>query len=201
MTSTESSVMAAAAATFVLKKAATAYVSGGRRPESSTVSVSLRQLEKEQKRNKIKSDGELLYGQWRLVFTADTKTKNPLTKALYFPLRAHQSFLRDGDGDGGIFDNGIFWFGGGACFRVRGPFRWVAPRNRMEFTVDEVTIKIGPWEWTKNGLDKEGGTLEGRTAKTLPFFTFFSIRNDIMSARGRSGGLALYARVPDDDYL
>lgn len=194
--------MAAAAATLILKKAATTYINGGRKPDGKAVSQALRQLEKEQKKNKIKSDLELLYGQWRLVFTADEKTKNPFLKAVYFPLRAHQSFFRDcPTGEDGIFDNGVFLSATSAFFRIRGPFRWVPPRNRMEFTVDELQVKLGPWEWTKNGLDKEGPTLEGRTAKTLPFFTFFTIRNDILCARGRSGGLALYARVPDDQYL
>lgn len=191
--------MAAAAATFILKKAATAYTVGGRRPAAKMVGTALRQLEKEQRRNKIKSDVETLYGQWRLVLIADEKTKNPFLKALYFPLRAHQTFIRDGDG--GIFDNGVFSSGGAAYFRTRGPMRWVAPRNRMEFSVDQVSVKVGPWEWSKSGLDKEGATLEGRTAKTLPFFTFFSVRNDIIAARGRTGGLALYSRVPDDEYL
>lgn len=191
--------MVAAAATFVLNKAASAYTQGGRRPSGSTVSSALLQLEREQRRNKVRSNIELLYGQWRLVFTADERTKNPLLKANYFPVRAHQTFFREGDTT--IFDNGVFLFGSAAFFRFRGPSRWVPKMNRFEFIVDKLEIKIGSFKWQKDGLDKEGPTLEGRTAKTLPFFTFFCIRKDILAARGRSGGIALYARVPDDQQL
>lgn len=192
--------MVAAAAAFVLTKAASAYTKGGRRPGGSTVTTALLQLEREQRRNKIKSDIDLLYGQWRLVFTADEKTKNPLLKAVYFPVRAQQTFI-PGDKDAGVFDNGIFLFGSTVFFRFRGPARWQPKMSRLEFTVDELEVKIGSFRWKKAGLDKEGPTLEGRTAKTLPFFTFFSIRKDILAARGRSGGLALYARVPDNERL
>lgn len=117
-------------------------MSDGRRLEGSTVRVSLRQLEKEQKRKKVKSDVELLYGRWRLVSIADTRMKNPLTRAVYLSMRARQSFLHDGDGNGGILDDCICWFSGGSFFRERGPFRWDVPRNKMELTVDEVTNKI-----------------------------------------------------------
>lgn len=195
--------MNAAAATFILKKAAEAHIKGTRRPNASSVSSALLQLEREQKRNKVQTDIEKLFGQWRLIFTLNPKTKNPLTKALYFPLRAHQSFLRAEDGtvNEGVFDNGIFWFNGAANFRLSGPMRWTPRRSRMEFTVDRLTVKLGSWNWATDGLDKEGSSLEGRTAKTLPFFTFFAIRSDVACARGRSGGLALYARVPDDERL
>lgn len=68
----------------------------------------------------------------------------------------------------------------------------------MEFLVDSMSIGLGTWQWRWDGLDKGGGSLQGRTAKDLPFFTFFALRDDIAVARGRSGGLALYARVGDE---
>lgn len=200
---TESSAMVAAAATFVLKKASETYLTGAKKPDPAQVSTAILQLEREQKRNKMKSDIEKLQGQWRLILTANPKSKNPFTKSFYFPLRAHQTFIpaEDGTLNEGIFDNGVFLFGGAANFRVSGPFRWTPKLNLLEFTVDKVTVKIGTWNWEKNGLDPEGSSLEGRTVKTLPFFKFFSVRSDIACARGRSGGLAVYARVAEDERL
>ena len=60
---------------------------------------------------------------------------------------------------------------------------------------------LGPFDGVFNGLDKEGYSLKGCTAKKLPFFTFCCIRDDIAVGRGRSGGMALYGRVRADDLL
>lgn len=201
----ESSAMTAAAAALILKHGARAYMYGqGRRPSPTAMRASMEQLEKVQKKNGVKSPVEKLYGQWRLVFTAAKKTSNPLTSNLFFPVRAHQTFTRDSKDPSehdGEFDNAVFLLGPAAFFRVIGPMRWVTTTNRLEFSVDRLKIKIGPFEWEKEGFDKKGYSLKRRTAKTLPFFTFFCIRDDIMVARARSGGLALYARVPDDKHL
>lgn len=68
----------------------------------------------------------------------------------------------------------------------------------MEFTFSKMAVKIGPIKpFVFDDIDREGGTLESRTAKTLPFFTFFYARNNLMAARGRTGGVALFQRVED----
>lgn len=123
-----------------------------------------------------------------------------LTKALYFPVRAQQTFIKEqrGEEEGGVFDNGVFFFGGWASYKVVGPFRWVRKRNRLEFCINRTRIKVGSWQWSR---ENEGVGLEGMTAKTLPFFTFFAIRKDVAAARGRTGGMALYARVPNGEEL
>lgn len=200
--STESSAMQAAAAAFVLKKASDAYLKGTKRPDPGRVSASLLQLEREQGRNKMKSNINNLQGQWRLIFVANPQSKIPFTKQQYFPLRAQQTFLPTDDGtlNEGIFDNGVFLFGGGVNFRLSGPFRWTPKRNLLEFIVDRLTVKVGSWQWEKTGLDQEGSSLEGRT-RGLPFFKFFAVRSDIACARGQMGGLALYARVPEGERL
>lgn len=196
--------MTAPAATVVLVEAARAYTAGGKRPLPSSVVTALLQIEREQKRNKVRSDLSLLHGQWRLVFTTDDKSKFPPFRALYFPIRAHQTFFHGGE-KGDIFDNAVF-LGRALSMRLSGAYRWEAAMNRLVFTVSKIVLKLGGLGWEKDGLDKEDATLkggasalEGRTAKTLPFFTFFLIRSDILAARGRSGGLALYARVPNGE--
>lgn len=192
---TEASAMAAAAATFILKRASQTYLQGGNRPPATTVMKSLLQIEKLQKQNNVKCDEKLLYGQWRVIFAGNPSSKAPFSTS-YFPLNAQQIMSKD---DGGIFDNGIKL--GPFYMRLRGAMRWATPGNRMEFGVDRVTLGVGDWKWSKDGLDKEGYSLEGRTAKELPFLAFCLLRQDLAVARGRGGGMALYSRVPKEEEI
>lgn len=192
---TGESAMRAAAATLVLTRAARAYMHGKRRPAAETVAAALVQIERENKRHQMKSDVNRLAGQWRLVLVADSRAQLPFLRANYFPIRAHQTFTLDSDNSHqGNFNNGVFALG--SSMRFSGPFRWVHNRNRLEFTFNTLKINLGPLKWQQDHIDKEGDSLEGRTAKTLPFFTFYLVRSDIAAARGREGGVALYAKVP-----
>lgn len=206
----EADAMAAAGATLILKHAANAYINSRRRPSTVALRESMLQLEKIQRANKAKVDLNKLLGQWRLVFVTPKKSPSPFN-SLYFPLCAHQTFrsfekeavdIEDSsDVEIGEFDNGVFLLGSALYFRVIGPMRFSHPGNRLEFSVDRLKIKVGPFEWVKDGLDKDGYTLKGRRVAKLPFFTFFCVRDDIAVARGRSGGLALYTRVAEDKQL
>lgn len=199
MNAVEASALAAAAATMILKRAADAAQANTQRsrPSAATVGHALVQLEKEQKRNKAKTDIKQLAGQWQLTVTGKVGQKAKFyEKPTYFPVRAHQTFVPDESSDAttGVFDNGIFF--AGCSLRFRGPYRWVERANRLEFTFSTVSLKFGPLKpLVFNGTDKEGSTLGDRTAKTLPFFTFYLARKGIAAARGRGGGLALYRRV------
>lgn len=213
----EASAMTAAGATLILKHAAKAYVFGGRRPSRQVLRESILQLERVQKLHGTPVDLERLLGQWRLVFITP-KEKPTVLNSLFFPIRAHQTIYRfpvenssDNDDDKGgdvhsdveigEFDNGVFLLRKSLFFRVIGPMRFVPRAQRLEFSVDKLKVKLGPFEWVKDGLDEDGYTLKGRTVKKLPFFTFCCVRDDIAVARGRTGGLALYTRVSDDDML
>lgn len=219
MAQREASAMTAAGATLILKHAAKAYVKGGRRPSPQVLRESILQLESVQKRHGVRVDLERLLGQWRLVFITPKENPN-VFNSLFFPLRAHQTIYRfpdesdagnkgDEDSDDGRgsdveigeFDNGVFLLNTALYFRVIGPMRFAPKQQRLEFSVDKLKVKIGSFEWEKEGLDEDGYTLKGRTLKKLPFFTFFCVRDDIAVARGRTGGLALYARVPDGERL
>lgn len=195
----EKSALQAAAATVVLKRATESQRS--RRPSSSTVANALQQLEKQQRRNKATTDINELVGQWELVFTSKEKTSNPLERPMYFPIRARQTFkLTDSSEQVGTFNNGIFV--AGSSLRFQGPFRWVSKANRLEFTFTSLTLRIGPLgPFVFNDIDKKGNELGERTAKVLPFFTFFLARRGIATARGRGGGLALYKKVAKSEEL
>ncbi|KAI0564658.1 hypothetical protein FGB62_25g552 [Gracilaria domingensis] len=193
----ESDAITAAAATFILQRAAKAYTTGGIKPAPVAVAEAMAQLEKAQKRSKATIDGEKILGQWRLVFIANPRRKPAWFRFLYFPIRAHQTFTPPDQG--GEFDNAVH-FGVGK-FRVTGPFRWIAARNRMEFTVNRFRFELGPLKWAKDERGKEEIAFEDRHVRDLPFFTFFLLRDNLAAARGRSGGLALYAKVPQQQEI
>lgn len=208
VTEPKDDALTAAGITLILRRAVKAYTTNqGTRPSAKVLKLCLKELEQVQKRNKHLCDINNLYGQWRLIYITSSSQKSTSTsfyKDLYFPLQAHQTFIKhenDDVDDDGVFDNGVFLLGKWLYFRVCGPMRWVGKMNRLEFSVDSVKWHLGPFGGVSNGLDKEGYSLHGRTAKTLPFFTFCCIRGDIAVARGRSGGMALYARVADDEHL
>lgn len=191
----EYSAATAAAATFVLKRAARGYINRSQRPNASTVTEAIKQLEREQNRNKVKIDLQGLYGLWRLVVVGSRKSSLPFANDLYFPLRAEQRFVKEGEEGDGVFYNTVLLLGGWISFCVWGPFRWVEKGNRMEFVVNRVRFKIGSWSTVQ---EQEGEPLANRKTKDVPFFKFICIRDDIMAARGRSGGLALYTRQSSD---
>lgn len=207
----EADAMTAAGATLILKHATRAFMRGGKRPAPVALRESILQLERTQKSNKAAVDLDKLFGQWRLVFVSPKK-KPTRFNSLYFPVRAHQTFnlfpksttsdtSDSSDAEIGEFDNGVFLLGSALYFRAIGPMRFSRKHNRLEFSVDRVKLKVGPFEWVKDGFDKDGYSLKGRRVNKLPFFTFFSIRDDIAVARGRSGGLAVYGRVRDNERL
>lgn len=191
---------------MVLRRAAEAVEANTRktRPSASTAGGALLALEKEQKKNRAQTKLEDLVGQWELTLTASGKPnkKGLFDRPVYFPITTRQTFIPDsGAGDGaaptttGIFDNCIYF--AGCELRFFGPYRWERKRNLLLFTAATCVVKVGPLgSWTFDDIDKGGSEIATRTAKTLPFFTFFYAKNGIAAARGRGGGVALYRRVP-----
>lgn len=191
---------------MILRRGAEAAEAGLRktRPSAATAGRALLQLEKEQKKNRAATRIEDLVGQWQLTLTANGNPKKTgfLNRPVYFPVLTRQTFIPDERGDGeagaaptGIFDNCVYF--AGCSLRFFGPYRWEAQRNLLLFTASTCVLKIGPigpFKW--DDIDKAGSELGDRTAKVLPFFTFFYAKNGVAAARGRSGGVALYRRVP-----
>lgn len=194
------SAMESAAALLLLSRAVKAVRDGGARPSGADVEAALLAIEANQRRARSVTDVRELAGEWELVFTAGAARRgrrwNPAAWPIYFPVRARQTFtlLR---ADAGTFDNAVY--AAGTVFRFTGPFRWVGGRrNRAEFTFTTAALRVGPLPAV---TFPAGGpaTLDGLTAKTLPFFTFFFCRRGILAARGRGGGVALYRRIRKQD--
>ena len=183
------------------------------------VYASIAALEKRKPaKGEAKVNGADLNGKWRLVYTSGTKNvKANLNKAgfggSYFPVPAIQSF----DVQNERIRNGIYL--GPIEFFFDGPFLWRENLGMLEFTFTKVSLKLGPlgpwsvdiddgkWEGVKGAeqaASAGGGRIEKADAKATkpganPFFKFVFADDRCIAARGRGGGLALWAREGDPE--
>jgi len=180
------------------------------------VYASISALEKRKPaRGETRVNGSDLNGKWRLVYTSGTKkVKANLNKAgfggSYFPVPAIQSF----DVSNERIRNGVYL--GPIEFFFDGPFVWRENLSMLEFTFTKVSLKLGklgPWsvdiddgKWeevkaAEQAASEGGGKIEKADAKKKaakpganPFFKFVFADDKCIAARGRGGGLALWAR-------
>ena len=176
--------------------------------------TSISALEKAKEKNVA---GEDLTGKWRLIYTTGTKkvaaNVNKTGGGSYFPIPAVQSF----DLNSGRIRNGIYL--GPIKFFFDGPFIWREKLNMLEFTFTRVSLALGsagPWskdiddgKWDavkmaeQSASSGQGNVEKGKASKpgANPFFKFVYADDKCIAARGRGGGLALWARVgkPETD--
>ena len=156
-------------------------------------------------------NGDELNGKWRLVYTSGTKkVAANLNRAgfggSYFPVPAVQSF----DVASGRIRNGIYL--GPIEFFFDGPFVWREKLSMLEFTFTRVSLALGPlgpvsfdiddgkWDAVKaaeqSASEGQGKVEKGKGSKpgANPFFKFVYTDDKCIAARGRGGGLAMWAR-------
>jgi hypothetical protein len=129
--------------------------------------------------------------RWRLVFTSSSSdVKSDVGGGRYFPVTAVQSW----DAAAGSIVNGVY-IGHLAALQFSGPCRLTG--KRLEFDFDTLCLKLlGGVARFK--LKPAGYALPAkgtREAGALPFFLFAHADDDVVVARGRSGGVALWARA------
>mmetsp|Transcript_29639 Transcript_29639/g.45312 ORF Transcript_29639/g.45312 Transcript_29639/m.45312 type:complete len:261 (-) Transcript_29639:208-990(-) len=159
-------------------------------------------------REKRKAEGEgvaqevldNLTGDWRLIFTTGTKkTQDRSGNINYFPLKAIQSFT-----DQMEIENGIYLFDFEAI-KFKGDFEFSLKKSKLEFNFDQISIfgftinlkkdeaaKIG----ASTGLGAESNVKNAQKDKKA-FFNWISADDNIATARGGGGGIALWQRVTE----
>ncbi|CAH9136490.1 unnamed protein product [Cuscuta epithymum] len=119
---------------------------------------------------------------WMLVFTAEKR----LRRGRYFPITAVQRF----DAAAKRIENGVY-LGPLGNVTFEGRFSW---NNRiLAFIFERIRVKVGPFnpfEISFKGNDEREPTNTGK----YPFFVWFYIDEEIVVARGKSGGTALWVR-------
>ncbi len=142
-------------------------------------------------------------GEWRLIFTTGTRERQKKSggRVNYFPLKAIQKF--DATVEPKIIENGIY-VGDFPLIRFSGDFDFDERRRKLEFDFDMIEIlglikinlsrkdvaKIG----ATTGLGSANNEKLADTGRRA-FFDWISADEEIATARGGGGGLALWKRV------
>lgn len=146
-----------------------------------------------------------LDGTWRLVFTTGTAEKQKKSgKVNYFPLNAQQGF--DTSTNPMKISNGIY-LGDFAVLKFFGDFDFNQSNCKVEFDFDEIVVLGFKIALPKGKAAEIGSTLELGSSNNVdliendkrPFFNWISADEQIATARGGGGGLALWKRVVEDD--
>ena len=167
----------------------------------------MRKKRKEEGESVAQDVVENLTGDWRLIFTTGTKQTQEKynAKINYFPLKAVQSF----DTTVAPFQitNGIF-AGDFALLKFFGTFDFDLKRSKLVFDFNKLSIlqffdialqkdeaaKIG----ASTGLGSEGNVKLAEKNKGA-FFNWISADEEIATARGGGGGLALWKKTQDGE--
>ena len=181
-----------------------------RSEDSQAVADALLSLEKLMRKKNTEDKGETaaatlraLNGSWRLIFTTGTaETQKKMGRINYFPLKAVQSF----DTSSFRITNGIY-IGDFPVLKFFGEFEWLPAPRRLVFDFDQISVLGLKFNLPKGGAAQIGGStgLGSKENTNLvkqgrkPFFNWISADDEIATARGGGGGLALWRRVEDAD--
>lgn len=174
------------------------------RPTASAVVNALLQAEKAAKQEHLLYSFEPLLGDWQLCFATGTRKVRrggiALGNGFYVPkfAVAQISFQAEADeaalGKGEIANQVAV---DPVRLRFTGPAHYLGKKNLLAFDFTQVQLYV-------LGRTVYNGAVPGRKPKSdfyaqtigkLPFFAFFRVTPDLMAARGRGGGMALWVKV------
>ena len=185
----------------VLDHAAASLRTKSDRPEAKEVVKALLQAEKAAKQQKLVYPLESLFGQWRLCFTAPKnahfRSGVALGKGFYVPQIAPAQislFPSQNLGEARITNSVQF---GSLQLKLTGPAHYLDKKNLLMFDFTQVEILLFNRAIYSGGF--RGGKLKEanfykRSVAKAPFFAFFRVTEDLIAARGRGGGLALWVK-------
>jgi len=177
------------------------------RPSPEIVVKALLQAETTAKQQKLKYPVELLLGEWRLCFVTGTRKLKPrggiaLGKGFYLPkfTKTYISFsvpLQQGQQSSGRAEISNKVQLNPVVLRLSGPMQYQDKKNLLAFDFTHMHISLFG-KTVYNGGVRGGQTkaedFYNQPIAKLPFFAFFLVTQDIIAARGRGGGLALWVR-------
>jgi hypothetical protein len=165
---------------------------------------SLLEAEKAAKKQKLTYSFESLLGQWQLCFATGTKKVRErggivLGKGFYLPklVKAYISFSLDLEqpANRGFICNSVHL--GSIILKLTGPAQYPGKKNLLvfDFTYIEISLfgRVVYSSQIRGGEGKQAAFYNQGIGK-LPFFAFFLVTSDLIAARGRGGGLALWIR-------
>ncbi|WP_414529748.1 hypothetical protein [Nodularia chucula] len=191
--------------TSTLSEAVAAYRGeGGARPTTETLVTALLQAEKAAKQQRLSNDFPSLLGKWRLCFATGTKKAQKrggivLGKGLYVPkfINIQISFRSTDGADSGQGEIGNQVRLGPVLLQLTGPAHYLGKKNLLAFDFNYLLLSLFGAKVYNQPIRSAKAETEDFYEKSiakLPFFAFFLITPDLIAARGRGGGLALWIR-------
>lgn len=187
-----------------------AFKSGNKKPSSEELLKILLECEYKARKEKPKYNIQELVGKWRLSFITGTiksqqKLSNIVGSGFYLPsfikiclsyslLNQSESLLKETEIKGEI-ENTVSV--GLVKFSLTGPTKFITKKNIMAFDFNHLTLFIlGKKIY---GRDIRGGKSSqekfyiNKISKQA-FFSYFLVKENIIAARGKGGGLALWQK-------
>ncbi|BAZ85688.1 hypothetical protein [Dolichospermum compactum] len=187
-----------------LSSAATAYRAGNQLPSAEIIVNALLEAEKAAKLQKLNYPFASLNGKWRLCFATGTKkVRNRggiiLGKGWYVPrfMRIHiclNPLETQALGTGEIANQVQL---GGILLKLTGPIKYLGKKNLLAFDFIKMQISLFNWMVVNKNISTSKGEnkdFDRQPIAKQAFFAFFLVTEDMIAARGRGGGLALWIR-------
>ena len=184
----------------VLTQAAQAFRNGGDRPAASAMVEALLQAEKAAKQQRLVYGFESFLGNWQLCFSTGVRKVQRggiiLRKGFYLPkfspAQIGFSSLDPASNQGEITNQIAF---AGLRVWLAGRCRYTSPKNLLAFDFHQIQILGFDRPLYKGKFGKrQPEKFEQEAIAKLPFFSFFLATPDLIAARGRGGGLAVWVR-------
>ncbi|MGB3205089.1 MAG: hypothetical protein WBB28_08880 [Crinalium sp.] len=180
-------------------------VANSPRPAADSVVSALLESEKNAKRNKISYSFEQLIGTWRLCFITGTKKTRAkagivlgagryIPKLIKIQIVYSASQVED-NFDSGKVENSVEF--GAVKLTLTGITKFLPKKNILAFDFTRMIIQLFGATlyqgYIRGGEKKEQEFLTESVSKQA-FFSYFIVEEDMIAARGRGGGLALWRR-------
>lgn len=169
-------------------------------PDAKSVVEALLNAEKLAKKQKTQYAFEQLIGSWRLcVITGTKKTRQTgvvLGAGRYVPrwVEIQLSYSHSEQIETETVENVVRL--GTLRMSLSGPVKFLSPKNILAFDFTRLNIQLFGASLYQGGI--RGGQAKEDAfygeIKNQAFFAYFLVEDDIIAARGRGGGLALWGR-------
>ncbi|MBD2343452.1 hypothetical protein [Anabaena subtropica] len=188
-----------------LSQAAGAYrKQSNNRTQPEVIVNALLQAEKTAKQQRLNYDFDSLIGQWRLCFATGTKKAQErggitLGKGWYVPqfTKIYISFRSSPieDLSRGEVTNQVKL--GSFLLQLTGPAKYLGKKNILAFDFTQMSLSL--FGRTLYQQKIRSGKVQSEDFYNQPigkqaFFAFFLVTEDLIAARGRGGGLAIWIR-------
>jgi len=187
-----------------LKKAAKTEAKKSNQPDASSVIKALLDAEKTAKKEKVVYSFDRLIGTWNLSFVSGIKKVREksvvvLGSGKYIPKLIGINILYIQDQEQSIntgrVRNSVEL--GFLNLYLTGPIKFIEPKNILAFDFTQMAISIFGFKiyqgYIREGKARENDFYQGKLSEQA-FFSYFLIEDNLIAARGKGGGLALWCR-------